>query len=128
MLKFQFFRENGVQFAKRLTPRIFGGTDFFNQISSLVDVRGGLKLKVESLQAASNAVAKKIGELMRAGKKEEAEAAKQEAAQSKDAIKELSDRLQENEQQLHDLLVQIPNVPHHSVPKGVSEEDNETLF
>ena len=65
--------------------------------------------------------------MMANGKKEEAEALKNEVAQNKDNSKNLSLRLNELESELHDMLVQLPNLPHSSVPAGKTPEENEVV-
>src|SRR5690606_9765794 len=56
------------------------------------------------------------------------EAAKSSSAGHKASIKELNDRLGSIETELQDRLVLLPNLPHSSVPKGVSAEDNEVVL
>ncbi|HLW50655.1 MAG TPA: serine--tRNA ligase, partial [Sphingobacteriaceae bacterium] len=59
---------------------------------------------------------------------DEAEAAKATATGNKQQIKELGDRQTEIEQQLQEKLVQLPNLPHSSVPRGVGADDNEVVL
>src|SRR5690606_22325793 len=82
----------------------------------------------DALAAEANSAAKQIGELMRQGKKEEAEAAKSKSAGYKEQIKNLQDQLEGVEQELNDKLIQLPNLPHTSVPRGTSADDNEVAF
>ncbi|MDP0995367.1 hypothetical protein Q6250_28925, partial [Klebsiella pneumoniae] len=55
---------------------------------------------------------------------DEANAAKEKTAELKETIRELTEKQASYEQQLNDLLVQIPNLPHDSVPAGKHAEDN----
>lgn len=80
--------------------------------------------EVEGLQAERNATSKKIGGLMREGKKDEAEAAKARVAANKDRIAELDARRGEVEADLFDLVSRIPNVPDPNVPYGKDDSDN----
>ena len=61
-------------------------------------------------------------------RKELARTTQQEAADEgrllRDAIKTLEDRLREIDEQLGEYLLQVPNIPQSSVPRGTSEEDN----
>lgn len=84
--------------------------------------------KLDSLLAESNAISKSIGQLMKAGKKEEAEEAKKQSASLKQESKKLEKNFQELEEALQKLLLIIPNVPHETVPTGKSAEDNEVIF
>ena len=81
-------------------------------------------VEVEGLQAERNAASKQIGQLMREGKRDEAEAAKAKVAANKSRIAELETRRSEVDQELFDLVAGIPNIPHESVPYGESEDDN----
>ncbi|MDR0823678.1 MAG: serine--tRNA ligase, partial [Prevotella sp.] len=74
--------------------------------------------------AESNSLSKHIGQLMKEGKKTEAEAAKSKVAELKVENKLLEDALRQAELDLQDLLVLIPNLPSDTVPAGKTPEDN----
>ncbi len=74
--------------------------------------------------AEVNATSKTIGQLMKEGKKEEAEAAKARVAEIKEACKGLQAEMDQAAEDLQNLLYTIPNVPYEEVPEGVSAEDN----
>lgn len=80
--------------------------------------------EVESLQAERNAISKQIGLFMREGKKDEAEAAKQQVSANKERIAELDQRRGSVEEELTSLVAAIPNIPDESVPYGVDDSDN----
>ena len=80
--------------------------------------------EVEGLQAERNAASKQIGQLMREGKRDEAEAAKAKVAAGKERIAELDARRGEVEKALFDLVAGIPNIPDASVPYGADDSDN----
>lgn len=80
--------------------------------------------EVESLQAERNAISKQIGLFMREGKKDEAEAAKQQVSANKERIAELDQRRSAVEEELTALVAAIPNIPDESVPYGVDDSDN----
>ena len=90
----------------------------------LDDARREIIGEVEALQAARNAASKEIGLLMREGKREEADAAKELVAQNKDRISELEHERNEVEAELTDLVSRIPNIPDPSVPYGKDDSDN----
>ncbi len=94
----------------------------------LDDRRKELKSEMDGQLTELNAISKSVGELMRAGKKEEAEERKLWTGQLKEKSKNLGDELQVVEKELQDLLYTIPNVPHSSVPVGKSADDNEEIF
>lgn len=83
-----------------------------------------LVTKVDNLRAESNEKARTIGRLMGQGKKEEAQKIIDETSMQKNEIKNLEIKVEQIGKQREDLLLQIPNIPHESVPVGFSEEDN----
>lgn len=98
------------------------------KIVSLDQERRSTQHELNQTQAAAKKIAKEIGQLMKAGKQAEAEAAKAETGKLKAAVKEKNDRLQQIEEELEQLLYELPNVPHSSVVAGKGEEDNEVIF
>ena len=86
--------------------------------------RRQLIVEVEGLQAERNAVSKQIGQLMREGKRDEAEAAKAQVAANKNRIAELDEKRGVVEQELFDLVAGIPNIPDETVPYGKDDSDN----
>jgi len=79
------------------------------------------------LRAESNRVSKTIGQLMAQGKRDEAEAAKLQAKEGKEKVTELEETERRLTQQLHDLELEFPNLPHESVPDGRNEDDNVVI-
>lgn len=87
------------------------------------DVQHGLNKRQEELNKQSA----EIGALMKAGKKEEAEKMRLSVAESKSEMKSLEDQLSAIENELFELMVTFPNVPHSSVPAGKTPEENEVV-
>ena len=77
--------------------------------------------------AQSNKIAKEIGKLFKNGEIEKANAAKAQTTALKEETKALQEKQAEINQALQDLLVQIPNIPHDSVPAGKQADDNEVV-
>lgn len=75
-----------------------------------------------------NVLSRSIGNLLKEGKRDEAEQAKQATRLLKDRSKTLGDQLTALESQLDDLLYTVPNIPHLEVPSGRTSEDNELMF
>lgn len=82
----------------------------------------------DALLAEANALAREIGTLMKAGKREEAEDMKQRTAQMKKQIAELGPELSRTEDELQNALYAIPNVPAGKVPEGGGPDDNITVL
>ena len=123
MLDIKFVRENPDLVDKSCESRQNAHWDR-EKFFELDEERRSVIAEVESLQAERNAVSKQIGLLMREGKKEEAEAAKEQVAVNKDRIAELDQRRGEVEEELTALVAAIPNIPDASVPYGKDDSDN----
>ena len=123
MLDIKFVRENPDLVDKACESRQNAHWDR-EKFFELDEERRSVIAEVEKLQAERNSVSKQIGQLMREGKKDEAEAAKARVAANKDRIASLDDRRTEVEDALFDLVSRIPNIPHESVPYGKDDSDN----
>ncbi len=123
MLDIKFVRENPDAVDKSCASRQNAHWDR-ERFFELDDERRSTIIEVEGLQAQRNAASKQIGQLMREGKRDEAEAAKAVDAVNKGRIAELETRRAQIEQELFDLVAGIPNIPDASVPYGESEDDN----
>ncbi|HWA84465.1 MAG TPA: hypothetical protein VG820_13570, partial [Fimbriimonadaceae bacterium] len=83
-----------------------------------------LGVDLQAKQAEMNRISKSIGMLMGQGKKEEAEAAKAQTKDLKDAIAAGEPKSRELEARMLDLEYGFPNIPHESVPDGKTPDDN----
>ena len=128
MLQVNYIRENREKVLERLNVRNFKQPELVDQIISIDEDRRQTQNSLDSLSAAANTAAKQIGELMRAGKKEEAETVKLSSAGQKEQIKVLSDQLAAAEDNLYQLIVQLPNLPYHLVKTGATPEENEVVL
>lgn len=127
MLQVTFIRENKQVVLEGLRKRNFNdeALRIIDDILQLDDDRKATQAELDNLLAQRNALSANIGELMKQGKREEAEALKSAVAAAKSSADELSARLTEVKAQLDELLYQVPNIPHASVPAGRTAEDNE---
>ena len=122
MLDIQLLRNDLAGVAARLATRGFElDTAAFEQLENQ---RKALQVQSEEAQAKVNTLSKQIGELMKQGKREEAEAVKAEVAQVKTMQEQLNQDLPQIQAALDDLLLRIPNLPHTSVPVGKDETEN----
>ena len=83
--------------------------------------------RTEALQAERNRLSREIGELMRQGKTEQAQAVRAEVAQHKVELEQSAARLDQLQGELLALLQAVPNLPHESVPVGADESGNVEL-
>jgi seryl-tRNA synthetase len=128
MLQVSYIRDNREQVLERLAVKNFKQPVLVDEIIQLDDKRRQTQTSMDSVSAEANAAAKQIGELMRAGKKDEAESLKSKTGTWKEDIKQLSEALAAIEEELQQKLVLLPNLPHSSVPKGLTPEDNEVVL
>lgn len=129
MLTIPFIRANTeLTIAGLQKKRFADAATVVKQILELDEVRKSLLQQAEQALEQSNAIAREIGGLMKSGQIIEAEGKKAQTADLKIRIKELSEAAKKAEQDVQDLLVTLPNLPHHSVPEGKTAEDNEVAY
>ena len=128
MLQVPFIRENKDLVITRLAKRNFDATQIIEEVITFDEERKQIQTELDSTLAESNAISKEIGELYKSGQAAKATILKAKTVDLKEVSKELSEKLNAKVEALTNLLYKIPNVPHASVPKGNSEEDNEEIF
>ena len=128
MLQLNYIRENRDAVIERLAVKHFKEVQLVDEVIQLDESRRKIQNESDAVAAEANAAAKQIGDLMRQGKKEEAEAMKSKSSGYKEQVKELTEKLAEIEGTLQEKIVQLPNLPHTSVPQGVSADDNEVVL
>ncbi len=128
MLSLQLIREKKDFVASRLAVKNFDATTLLDEIIELDKNRRNTQGQLDNMLAEANQLAKSIGQLYKSGERNKAEAAKSRSTELKQQTKELSAKLNEIEKLLNNKLVELPNLPHESVPKGNSDEDNETVY
>lgn len=124
MLTLKYITENSENVIARLAKKHFDGTAIIAQVIELDNARKAAQVQVDTASAELNSLSKEIGLLMKQGKQNEAAQAKEKTVELKETIKTLGDQQADAEQKLNELLVQIPNLPHASVPAGKHAEDN----
>ena len=128
MLQVNFLRDEKARVLEGLQKRNFKNPELVDLAVSTDDQRKKIQFELDSQLSEMNKISKEIGALMKEGKKEEAEAAKQKTTDIKERSKELQHELNEVEKSLLNILYQIPNIPNELVKAGVSETDNEIVF
>ena len=117
MLDAKYVRENPELVAKIMEHR--KGHWDLSPFFGLDSRRRELIVSLEANQQRRNASSKLIGQLMKEGKKEEAEAKKAEVSAIKDEIAAQNAELEEVEEELRKVLLSIPNLPSEDTPDGV---------
>ncbi len=128
MLKTSYIISNRDEVIKSLKKRNFNAEELITNLISLDERRKLIQTEYENLLAESNSISKEIGQLFKDGKKDEVPNLKQRSSEIKNSTKALSDDLSEVKNAIDDILYQIPNIPHESVPSGNSSDDNLVLF
>ena len=127
MLQLNYIREQKEEAIQKLVKKGFDATTIIDEVITLDDKRKSTQAELDSMLAQSNQIAKEIGMLFKNGEVEKANAAKAQTANLKEQSKSLQEQQSKINQDLQDLLVQIPNIPHDLVPDGKSAEDNEVV-
>lgn len=124
MLSLKLIQENKEMVIQKLAVKNFDARELVERIICLDDRRKALQQETDSQSATMNTISRQIGDLMKAGKKEEAEQVREQTGRLKEQIAALDGEHQAVVKELNDLIVQLPNLPHESVPSGKGAEDN----
>ncbi|MBW6492552.1 MAG: serine--tRNA ligase [Lentimicrobium sp.] len=127
MLELNYIRENTAEVAERLAIKNIDASGILQQIKEIDIRRREAQKDLDDNLAEANAIARQVGELFKTGKASEANALKVRNAELKIQAKELQDNFDKLFLEQNNLLVQLPNVPHFSVPRGKTPEDNEIV-
>ena len=128
MLEINFIRENKDLIVDSLSKR---NIDSSSVIESVIDVdakKRKIQTELDNILHQSNLISKEIGDLFKQGHVNKASVLKEKTVELKEASKKLNEELNSVKSNLQQLLYKIPNIPHHSVPKGKSEEDNVEIM
>jgi seryl-tRNA synthetase len=127
MLLIQNIRQDKEAIIQRLAKRGVNFSDLVNQAIELDDSRKEIQGKLDDTLSQSNKISKSIGQLFAQKKIEEANQLKAQTAELKAQSASLSEAMKKVENELLEVLYQIPNSPGDQVPDGKSEEDNKII-
>lgn len=126
MLTLKSILENRDEVVRRLGKKHFAAAaEMIDKVIDIDKVRRATQRELDDVLSQINQKSKAIGGLMKEGKKAEAEAAKQLVAELKNKSAEMRTRMEDAEVAMRNILLQIPNLPHESVPEGYGAEDNK---
>ena len=129
MLQVPFIRNNQELVLEGLAKRNFvNAKEIIGRVLETDETRRNIQVLLDNTLAESNAISKEIGILFKTGQIQKAALAKEKSKKLKDQSKKFTDQLNTYSKELQELLFQIPNIPHTSVPSGQTEEDNEEVF
>ena len=124
MLTLQQIKANPQRIVERLAVKGFDGKEIIERVLELDGNRRSIQLDNDNQAAELNKLAASIGAHMKAGERNLAEAAKARVAELKQSQKAIADRLAAVENDIRDILLNVPNVPCDMVPEGRSAADN----
>jgi seryl-tRNA synthetase len=127
MLQTRKIRENKAEYIKLLKIKNFDANNIFNLLIDLDDQRKEAQIRCDELLNKSNNLSSQIGKLYKTGDTNKVTSLKKESIIIKDESKIFLNKQNKLEREIKDLLVQIPNIPHPSVPAGKSDSDNLVL-
>ncbi len=128
MIDIAILRDEPALVRQAMVDKGYKETEIIEQVLELDKKRRSVLTELQQLQTVSNGIAKEIGQLFREGKREEAEQKKAESSKLKANQKALEDNSKEINSQLNTLLLEIPNIPHESVPVGATPNENQVAW
>ncbi|ELZ56653.1 MULTISPECIES: serine--tRNA ligase [unclassified Haloferax] len=126
MIDRQLLRDEPERVRDALAARNMEDVDI-DRVLDVYDEWRSLKAEGDDLRHERNEVSQRIGQLKQEGKDEEAQEAIDRSGELKEELQELEARADELEAELDEALMELPNLPHESVPVGADEDDNEEV-
>lgn len=126
MINLKLIETNFDEFNSKLKAKKVG-EDVLKNLLEAYKENKKIKLEIESLQSEQNAKSKKMGEFMKNGDKESANALKTELDSKKAQIATLNESLNESEEKLNLVAAAVPNIIDDDVPLGADEDENVEL-
>ncbi len=124
MLNLKFIQENPELVITKLKKKYFDASEIVSQITGLSVRKNEIQATADQCKSEMNKISKEVGLLIREGKTEQANAAKNRTAILKDSIRQLDEDFDRIDQEIFNLQVLIPNLPSDLVPEGRTPEDN----
>lgn len=124
MLTLKRIKQNSQAVVEALARKGVEAREAIAQVVDLDQARRALQAEADTLQANINQASKEIGSLMRQGQQQAAEQLKANVAAFKEKVKAATERMGQIDHELSEILVQLPNLPHESVPDGRTADDN----
>ncbi len=129
MLDLQLIRENPDRVRQAIRDKHTGSDpSIVDEVLKVDERRRAAVAELQDAQTELNASSKQIGQLMGQGKRDEAQALIARTGELKARVQELEDEPKRLDDEQRKLLLEIPNVPHESVPVGATAEDNQVAF
>ena len=127
MLHIPYLREHKNEIIEKLKIKNFEANEIIENLLIKDDERKTTQKELDDLLSKSNQLSKQIGEMHQSEQADKANEIKVECTEIKEDAKILQEKYTTLEKEITEVLVQIPNVPHPSVPKGSCDADNKTI-
>ena len=127
MLTLKVITENQDEVIRKLARKHFDAKEPIAKVLELDKVRRTSQSSLDAILAEINTLSKSVGQLMKEGKKDEAQQAKDKVASLKEQTKNLQEDMDRSQNDITSILLTIPNIPYDDVPDGKSAEDNEVV-
>jgi len=125
MLTLKIITENTQEVIEKLAKKHFDAQVIINEVIETDQKRKASQQVLDKNLAEINQLSKSVGQWMKDGEKETAEAARIKVSGLKDVNRQLETDMKDAEKRLIELLCQIPNLPNERVPEGKNAEDNK---
>lgn len=127
MLDLDTIRKDPDRVKEAIRAKGDGSPDLVDALLEVDEERRSAITELQKTQSTQNDLSQKIGALKREGKDEEADEIIEKTSQLKEKIQDLKDAVEDAEKRQEKYVLQIPNLPHPSVPVGQTEDDNEVV-
>ena len=128
MLDVQTLRDHPDRVRQAMRDKGAGDPEIVDRVLEVDEQRRAAQTELQEAQTELNKSSKQIGQLMGQGKRDEAQALIQRTSELKQRVKELEDEPKRLDEEQRRLMLEIPNLPHPSVPVGATPDDNEVAF
>ena len=127
MLTLKVITENPDEVIRKLARKHFDAKEPIAKVLELDKVRRASQSSLDAVLAEINTLSKSVGQLMKEGKKDEAQSVKEKVASLKDKTADLQSSMDSSQEEINKILYTIPNMPYDDVPDGKTAEDNEVV-
>ena len=107
--------------------RFKGAREAIEQVLAVDKKRREAQQELDKSLNSQKQLSGQIGKCMKEGKKDEAEQIKQQVSALKETSKQLEEQMAKAQDEMTDMLCQIPNIPYDEVPQGSAAEDNRVV-
>ena len=128
MLTLRLITEDTERVVRGLEKKHFNGArEAINEVLAVDRQRREAQQQLDKNLNEQKQQSGQIGRLMKEGRRDEAEQAKQAVSALKESSKQLEEKMNQAQEEMTRLLCQIPNIPYDEVPEGKAAEDNHVV-